>query len=861
MSVALPIAVVGLLALVGACRSAATDTLTPRQVLAGNDTLVSNNSKFTLGFFKAPDGAAGSPDRCYLGIWFTAVPGRTTVWVANGANPIIEANAGSPELAITGDGDLAVVNNATKLVTWSARPAHDANTTTAAAVAVLLNSGNLVLLDASNSSSTAAAAPRRTLWQSFDHPTDTLLPSAKLGLNRATGASSRLVSRLSSATPSPGPYCFEVDPGAPQLVLRLCDSSPVTTYWATGAWNGRYFSNIPEMAGDVPNFHLAFVDDASEEYLQFNVTTEATVTRNFVDVTGQNRHQVWLGASKGWLTLYAGPKAQCDVYAACGPFTVCSYTAVQLCSCMKGFSVRSPMDWEQGDRTGGCVRDAPLDCSTGNNSNGSAPASTSDGFFPMPSIGLPDNGRTLQNARSSAECSTACLTNCSCTAYSYGGGQGCLVWQGGLLNAKQPQSNGADYVSDVETLHLRLAATEFQTSGGRKRGVTIGAVTGACAAALVLLALAVAVIIRRRKKTKNGRGAAAGGGLTAFSYRELRSATKNFSEKLGQGGFGSVFKGQLRDSTGVAVKRLDGSFQGEKQFRAEVSSIGVIQHVNLVRLVGFCCEGERRFLVYEHMPNRSLDIHLFQSGGVFLDWSTRYQIAVGVARGLSYLHDGCRDRIIHCDVKPENILLGASLLPKIADFGMAKFVGRDFSRVLTTMRGTKGYLAPEWIGGTAITPKVDVYSYGMVLLELVSGRRNAGEQYCTASGSGDDDDDAREELAFFPMEAARELVKGPGVVSVSSLMDGKLCGDADLVEVERACKVACWCIQDDEADRPTMGEVVQILEGVLDCDMPPLPRLLETIFGRPHSSTEQQTTTVSGTSTSQPFTSGSGSHN
>ena len=881
MSVALPTTLV-VLGLLSACRSAATtDTLSPGQVLAGDATLVSNNTKFTLGFFKAPDGAAaGSPDRWYLGIWFTAVPDRTTVWVANGANPVIDADAGSPELTVSGEGDLAVVNQATKSVTWSAHnnTTAAANTSTTTAIAVLLDSGNLVLLDVSNSS---AAAPRRTLWQSFDHPTDTLLPSAKLGLNKATGVTTRLVSRRSSATPSPGRYCFEVDPGAPQLVLKLCgdsSSSVSVAYWATGAWNGRYFSNIPELAGDVPNFSLAFVDDATEEYLQYNVTTEATVTRNFVDVTGQNKHQLWLGASKGWLTLYAGPKAPCDVYAACGPFTVCSYTAVELCSCMKGFSMSSPVDWEQGDRTGGCARDAPLNCSAGS-SNGSRAPSSTDGFFSMPGIRLPDNGRTLQNVRSSSECSTACLNNCSCTAYSYGGNQGCQVWQDGLLEAKQPQSNGGgDSVSDVGTLYLRLSAREFQTSGGggTNRGVIIGAVTGACTAALILLVLAIALIIRRRKNTKqNDRGGvAAGGGLTAFSYRELRSATKNFSEKLGQGGFGSVFKGQLRDSTAVAVKRLDGSFQGEKQFRAEVSSIGVIQHVNLVRLVGFCCEGESRFLVYEHMPNRSLDIHLFQrsggggGGGVFLDWSTRYQIAVGVARGLSYLHDGCRDRIIHCDVKPENILLGASMLPKIADFGMAKFVGRDFSRVLTTIRGTKGYLAPEWISGTAVTPKVDVYSYGMVLLEIVSGRRNsaAGEEdYRTAGGSENGGDDAgeeeEEEVAFFPMKAARELVKGPGVVSVGNLLDDKLCGDADLVEVERACKVACWCIQDDEADRPTMAEVVQVLEGVLDCDMPPLPRLLATIFGRPHSSTEQQTTSVSDTSTLAPFTSGSGSLN
>ncbi|PAN32328.1 hypothetical protein PAHAL_5G478700 [Panicum hallii] len=846
--------VVGLLALLGACRSAAaTDTISPGRALAGGGggRILSNNSKFTLGFFRAPDGSADSspgatapPDKWYLGVWFTAVPRLTTVWVANGANPVVDADAdaASPELTVSGGGDLVVVNQATRSVTWSARSAHDtAKNATSTTVAVLLNSGNLVLLDASNSS-----APR-TLWQSFDHPTDTLLPGAKLGRDKATGVNRRLVSRKSAATPSPGPYCFEVDPDAPQLVVKLCDS-PVA-YWATGAWNGRYFRNIPELAGNVPSFHLAFVDDAREEYLQFNVTAEATVTRNIVDVTGQNKHQVWIDASQDWLTLYAGPKAPCDVYAACGPFTVCSYAGLQPCSCMKGFSVRSPMDWEQGDRTGGCVRDATLDCTPGNST--SSAASSTDGFFSMPGIGLPDRGRGLQNVRSSAECSTACLKNCSCTAYSYAS-QGCLVWLDRLINAKQSQSNATNTVSDEEILYLRLAAREFQTSGSKNRVIIIGVVTGACTVALILLVLFI-VLMTRRKKAKNNIQGGDGARLVAFSYRELRSATDNFSEKLGQGGFGSVFMGQLRDSTAIAAKRLDSSLQGEKQFRAEMSSIGIIQHINLVKLVGFCCEGENRFLVYEHMPNRSLDIHLFQStggtGGVFLDWAARYQIAVGVARGLSYLHDGCRDRIIHCDVKPENILLDASLLPKLADFGMAKFVGRGFSRVLTTMRGTKGYLAPEWIGGAAITPKVDVYSYGMVLLELVSGRRNtsgAGEE-CRSTAS-----DGGHRLVYFPMKAARELIEG----DVGTLLDERLRGDANLEEVERACKVACWCIQDDEADRPAMGEVVQILEGVMDRGMPPLPRLLEAILGRPHSSTQQMTTVSNASAT---FTSGSGS--
>ena len=214
------------------------------------------------------------------------------------------------------------------------------------------------------------------------------------------------------------------------------------------------------------------------------------------------------------------------------------------------------------------------------------------------------------------------------------------------------------------------------------------------------------------------------------SHADLQRAAKNFSEKLGGGGFGSVFKGCLGDSfTMVAVKRLDGNHQGEKQFRAEVSSIGIIQHINLVKLIGFCCEGDKRLLVYEYMPKHSLDVLLLKkaSSDTVLDWSLRYQIAVGVARGLAYLHTGCRECIIHCDIKPENILLDAAFVPKIADFGMAKVLGREFSHAITTMRGTIGYLAPEWIGGEAVTSKVDVYSYGMVLFELISGRRNSSQ--------------------------------------------------------------------------------------------------------------------------------------
>ncbi|GKV21443.1 hypothetical protein SLEP1_g31423 [Rubroshorea leprosula] len=315
----------------------------------------------------------------------------------------------------------------------------------------------------------------------------------------------------------------------------------------------------------------------------------------------------------------------------------------------------------------------------------------------------------------------------------------------------------------------------------------IGAIRGLVG--LLLFALAVFVTLRQRKRTVKIVKAVEDF-LMVFGYRDLQNATKNFSEKLGGGGFGSVFKGTLPDSTVIAVKKLESISQGEKQFRAEVSTIGTIQHVNLVRLRGFCSEGTMKLLVYDYMPNGSLDTHLFhEKDSKVLDWERRYKIALGTARGLVYLHEKCRDCIIHCDIKPENILLDAQFCPKIADFGLAKVVGRDFSRVLTTMRGTRGYLAPGWISGVAITAKADVYSYGMMLFEFVSGTRNFEH---TADGK----------VRFFPTWAASIVSQGYDVLR---LLDPRLDGNANVEELSRICKVACWCIQDDETHRPSMG--------------------------------------------------------
>ena len=217
-------------------------------------------------------------------------------------------------------------------------------------------------------------------------------------------------------------------------------------------------------------------------------------------------------------------------------------------------------------------------------------------------------------------------------------------------------------------------------------------------------------------------------------------------------------------------------------------------------------------------PNNCLSSFLFpktprdDEQHKLLDWKTRFSIAVGTARGIVYLHEKCRDCIIHCDIKPENILLDSNFCPKVADFGLAKLLGREYSKVLTTVRGTRGYLAPEWLSGVPITVKADVYSFGMTLLEIIAGRRNIDQ----VSESGE---------LYFPAWAVAQISSG----NAMDVLDKKLLNDADLEQVKRATIVAGWCIQDEEDARPSMSKVLQILEGVVNVPpLPPVPPSLQT---------------------------------
>ncbi|KAG0494598.1 hypothetical protein HPP92_005592 [Vanilla planifolia] len=286
-----------------------------------------------------------------------------------------------------------------------------------------------------------------------------------------------------------------------------------------------------------------------------------------------------------------------------------------------------------------------------------------------------------------------------------------------------------------------------------------------------------------------------------FSYAELRVATEDFNKSnlLGEGGFGPVYKGKVSDGRMVAVKQLSvASHQGKKQFMAEIATISAVQHRNLVRLYGCCIEGEQRLLVYEYLENKSLDQAIFGKSSLFLDWGTRFEICLGTARGLAYLHEESSVRIVHRDVKSSNILLDANLNPKISDFGLAKLYDDKKTHMSTRVAGTIGYLAPEYAMRGHLTEKADVFAYGVVALEILSGRPNS--------------DHTLDQEKVYLLDWAWHLHEQRHDLDI---VDPCLSSYND-EEAYRLVGVALLCTQASPALRPSMSRVVSMLAGDID---------------------------------------------
>ncbi|CAN1231813.1 G-type lectin S-receptor-like serine/threonine-protein kinase At2g19130 [Linum perenne] len=776
------------------------DMITATQSLTGDQTLVSAGGVFELGFFNP-----GESESYYIGIWYKQVSPRTVIWVANRDNPVFDRF--SAELKISDDGELALFDGGANYATWSRQTYNSSSSVKA----VLLDQGNLVLLQTNGSSSSP-------LWQSFDEPGDTWVPGCKIGFNNVTKREAFLTSWKNREDPAPDTFYLRL--GSQQSLvsnfgggllnseIRITESSIIKNFVYVNNQNERSitFSQYNRTQID------KIVEEESDQEIQLlwhsmhksKYSNDSLFSRYVVYVVGQIQLLIWAEFTQQWIPIWKYPRSNCEINGYCGAYASCKEKSSYFCDCLEGFVSQDVFDDPVvgSSYMEGCNRRYPLQCEK------------PDWFFPYYNVTLPDYPN-ITSAASSQDCKTTCLRSCSCNAYSYNEDKQCFHWYVMLYNLQLDIPNG-------ETIYIKLAASEFSTYVNKMSGIIhqkrnkIAIMIGSVVGSSVLLVLVLFIIFRWRHHIMLSPTNLMEGSLVVFTYRHLKIYTKNFSDKLAEGGFGAVYKGTLPDSSVVAVKKLERiNFriaENHEQFLAEVRTLGTIQHINLVGLRGFSSDKSTMMLVYDYMPNGSVASHLFKGNddSNILDWKTRYSIALGTARGLAYLHENCRECIIHYDIKPENVFLDSEFRPKVADFGMEKLFGRDFNRVLTTLKGTIGYLAPEWISGEAITAKADVYSYGMVLFELVSGMRNSQRHVCVGH--------------YFPLWVANVINEGG---NVAELLDPKLQGNADVEELERVCRVALWCIQNDQSHRPTMSHVVYFLEQVLEVNIPPVPRILK----------------------------------
>ncbi|PON66938.1 S-receptor-like serine/threonine-protein kinase [Trema orientale] len=774
-----------------------TDSISIDDVLSGDSTIVSASRVFEMGFFRP-----GSAPNYYLGIWYQKDASRRAVWVANREKPVSLAS----ELRIS-DGNLVLFDES-KLPIWSTNVSIS-STNSRFVQAVLLDNGNLVLNEKSN--------PSEPLWQSFDYPSHTWLPGAKMGYNKKTKTKQILTSWKNTEDPAPGLFSLQLDPSDTSFFIQWNRSK---NFWTSGPWDGRMFTRIPEMTIGY-DFVFSVLSNQNETYVIYTMNVTSTFICHFeMDVTGQVNQVNWLPTNE-WSLFWSLPQQQCDVYSLCGAYGSCKSDENSLpsCHCLMGFEPKSLRDWELKDYSGGCFRRTKLQCGT----NGS---STLDRFLEMADMSLPENKYSLEKW-SFAECQTRCLNNCSCSAFCHDS-MGCSMWMGDLLNLNQLEAGD----SNRRTLYMRLAASEFQN---RKRPfqkwklyVLLFGIMGTFNSFIACF-----ICFWRRKKAANQQGSRSNmqgnqvvssyGGeshstdfipigrlrkdekkgihVPFVSFKKIQAATDNFSEanKLGQGGFGPVYKGKFLAGREIAIKRLSsGSGQGLEEFKNEVLLIAKLQHRNLVRLLGYCVEGNEQILLYEYMPNKSLDWFLFdETLRLYLNWEIRFNIILGIARGLLYLHHDSRLRIIHRDLKTSNVLLDEEMNPKISDFGLARtFRGKQTEANTNRVVGTYGYMSPEYALDGLFSTKSDVFSFGIVVLEIITGEKNTRFY------------ESEQSLSLIGYVSAWKLWKDNKALE---LMDSALSETCNEDEFLRCVIVGLLCVQDDPNDRPNMPNVVFML--------------------------------------------------
>ncbi|KAB2030243.1 hypothetical protein ES319_D05G217400v1 [Gossypium barbadense] len=731
-----------------------------------DDVLISPSGMFSAGFYRV-----GQNAYCFA-IWFSKPchdGSHTIVWMANRDTPV---NGRRSKLSVLKTGNI-IITDAGQFIIWTSN-----NNTVrdhSWSQLNLLDSGNLVLQSLVND----------TLWQSFDSPTDTLLHEQPLTQHN------RLVSARSQTDYSSGNYKLMYDY---DNVLRLVLDSPETSsiYWPDSTvldyLQGRTRYNDSRIAVFDSSGYFTSSDKVEFQSADFGRGPWRRLT---LDFDGNLR-----------------------IHGICGPKSICSYdpSSGPKCSCLPGFKMKNQADWKDG-----CEPEFNLSC---DNHDFKFVQFHHTNFFGYHYDIL--RNHTLE------ECAKACLKLC-CIAFQYryfpkDGAYRCYQkWElrngyhypsyNGTLYLKLPKS--FQYNKPVEGLKLNCSINQtkqLERAYHKRTGYGSLEILIWCASVIGLLELICVILvfsflyktgISSNASTRGYHAAATG--FKQLTYAELKTATRGFSEEIGRGGCGVVYKGVLSDQRIAAIKVLNIEFnQAEEEFLAEASTIGRVNHMNLIEMWGYCAEGKHRLLVYEYMENGSLARNLMSNS---LDWKKRFDIAVGTAKGLAYLHEECLEWVLHCDVKPQNILLDSNYQPKVADFGLSKLLNRDnlkgpsFSKI----RGTRGYMAPEWVYNLPITSKVDIYSYGIVILEMVT-RRNPTNGIPAVETSG--------EIWHQKLEAwVKGKKNGAAATSwVEELIDPAMGYDYDRNKMENLLEVAIKCTEAERHARPSMSKIVQLLQ-------------------------------------------------
>ncbi|KAL4575638.1 hypothetical protein LXL04_022489 [Taraxacum kok-saghyz] len=752
-------------------------------VASENRTLVSNNSVFAAGFR-----TANSSDRYVFTVYYANITDLplSKIWSVNDDSPV----NGSSSLFITASGELRVGE-----IKFPGAPTSSSNSTR---VLQLTDDGELKFGN----------------WSSFHHPTDTIIPNQN----------------ISGTTLSVGGGTFKFD-GKQLLFTGDYDES---MYYS----NANAFINFDELGMvHLENGFSLIASDYGDKVLR----------KLKLDDTGNLRIYSFDPKSSQWIIVWQAVPELCRIKGTCGPNSICMYGDnydSTVCDCPPGYQRNSGADDVQ------CVRKVP---------NLSSSKFLQLDYVNFSGASGEGNQRSIV-AWNFTACEAGCLNDPDCVGFGYKfDGQGYCVLVKQLLyglwspaneaafflrvdSSESDQTNFTGLTSILETTCPVRVSLPLPPEESKSTTRNIAIISTLFAAELISGVAFFWAFLKKYVKYRDmartfGLEFLPAGGPKRFSYAELKTATNDFSitNVVGKGGFGDVYKGVLTDHRIVAVKCLKNVTGGDNEFWAEVTIIARMHHLNLVRLWGFCAEKGQRILVYEYVPNGSLDKFLFHSGKVeytngdedvedsklldrkpILDWGIRYRIALGVARAIAYLHEECLEWVLHCDIKPENILLGSDFCPKISDFGLSKLRKKEDMVSYSRMRGTRGYMAPEWVKSDHITPKADVYSFGMVLLEIVTGVRNFDIQ-----GSKMDSEDW-----YFPRWAFDKVYKE---MNIEDILDNQIKSSYDSRVHEdmitRMVKTAIWCLQDRPEMRPSMGKVAKMLEGTVEIIEPQKPTI------------------------------------